>query len=328
MDILTAKAIPLDELLLTIGCHPTKQQGGRKWYRSPFRLETTASFVLSKDNRAWFDHGIGEGGNIIDLAMRLGSCHEVTQALAYLQELTPHQLYPNPLAPLSQPLPLQPPAYTLLEAKPFRVWQQRNLTPAAHYLKTQRGIEPQCLAPYLQEVAYRATGGQTQFGFGIPNRSQGYEIRRAGDWAKSSVGPKDVSVFIAHSPYAPWHTFYSLMDFGTFLSVDQPPMGAYNYLIVNGDGLAHKAVAYLDTLPQGGSMAHYPHQDVSGSGQKVYQTLVDFTAGKDWHNQNMASKYGGFKDWTAKREIELALAQQPAGVSGISSLRQTPNLRE
>ncbi len=66
-----AKQIPLSQFLTALGHAPVKEVHGEKWYISPFRQEATASFKLSADQRAWYDHGRGHGGNILDLTMQL-----------------------------------------------------------------------------------------------------------------------------------------------------------------------------------------------------------------------------------------------------------------
>ena len=65
-----AKQIPISKLLERLGIHPEKEMNNELWYCSPFRHETKASFKLSKDRRAWFDHGSGQGGNIFDFVMQ------------------------------------------------------------------------------------------------------------------------------------------------------------------------------------------------------------------------------------------------------------------
>src|SRR4051794_30369158 len=69
MNIQDAKRIPIAELLAALGHTPVRESNGEKWYRSPFRQENTASFKLSADQRAFYDHGLGKGGNILDFAM-------------------------------------------------------------------------------------------------------------------------------------------------------------------------------------------------------------------------------------------------------------------
>lgn len=81
MDIKTAKTIPIDQLLQRLGCEVAKTTSGCHWYRAPTRIEKTPSFKLTHDAKGWFDHGTGEGGNILDLAYRIHSGLPLTSKL-------------------------------------------------------------------------------------------------------------------------------------------------------------------------------------------------------------------------------------------------------
>ena len=332
MDIKTAKAIPIDELLQRLGYEVAKTASGCKWYRSPTRIEKTPSFKLTPDAAGWFDHGTGEGGNILDLAYQLKTGlpaakldgEQVKVALAFIENVvgaTP-SFERLPIRP-SLPGTPQAPAYSVIRHQPFSAYgRSSSLSKAALYLGS-RGINAERVAPYLEEVTYAGSDGQERYGFGMTNVSGGFELRRQGDWAKTAVGRKDVTIFNAARAVAPWHAFYSMIDFCTFLSVDKPPVGAYNYLIINSDSLVGKAMAYLEGLPAG-FMVHYPHDDLAlirkinpslaatmrNSGLEAYHKLLDFLSAQGWISGNKSYLYTGFKDWTEAREQQLGL-QRP-----------------
>jgi len=337
VNIERAKTILLDELLLLLGYHPAKQQGGRLWYRSPFRHERTASFVLAKDRTAWYDHGQGVGGNIIDLAKHLGDCSDVPQALDYLDQVMGNR--DDRIRPIRQLVRVAPalPAYSLINDTPFAIRDRRgSYTTAAAYLKKVRGIEPEVVAPYLSDLVYARPDGTHRYGFGVPTIGGGYEARRAGDFAKLAIGPKNITVFQSSRPHwqqAPWHCFYSLMDFGTFLGLDRPAPGVYNYLIVNSDSLVGQpprlglAEQYLATLPAGQSMIHYPHND--SSGQRAFQRLQDWLIQHGWSSGNRSQLYAGYKDWNEWHQAANGIgAAPPVAISPPSGspLRRTPKM--
>ena len=64
MNIQEIKTIKLQDFLASLGYTPTKQQGNKLWYLSPFRQESHASFKVNTDRNQWYDFGIGKGGNI------------------------------------------------------------------------------------------------------------------------------------------------------------------------------------------------------------------------------------------------------------------------
>jgi hypothetical protein len=316
MNIDQAKSIRIDDFLENLGYICDKKTAGRKWFR--FRDEKTASFVVSKDGGAFFDHGTGEYGNIIDVAKKEANTDSVSEALKFIESKVGSEY----TFTVRQTLPVQPtePYYSIAYDAEFSIYKGRYLSQAAIYLKDRRGILPEAFYPYLRDIFHVSKPDQKKpfYGFGLPNVAGGFECRTyfQGRWHKRSVGPKDVTAFYADREHAPWHCFYSMMDFGTFLTVDNPPIGVYNYLIINGDGLVgHSetpdrpevfgaAERYLETV-EPGHMIHYPHTDLSG--QRAYQRMLDFTVGKGWAGGDRAHLYDGFKDWTEKRERELGL---------------------
>lgn len=323
-----AKAISINDFLQQQGHQAVKVTQKEYRYKSPFRIENTPSFHVTTDGQAWKDFGDGRGGNIIDLAFRMATNlplparldgEQVKQALAFIEQAV--GLISHSLPPVRPALPvIKEPAYAILEHKPFSVHGQgRSLTNAAHYLGT-RGINAERFAPYLEEVVYTSEDSKKRYGFGMPNLSGGYEIRRHGDWMKTAVGRKDVTIFKAAKEAAPWHTFYSMIDFGTFLTIDNTPIGAYHYLIINSDSLVGRAIDYLNSIPAG-YMIQYPHQDESG--RRAYHKLRDFLFSQEWGGGERSQLYEGFKDWTEAREAQLGLSDAKPRQSVI---RQTPNL--
>lgn len=308
MNIDQAKALDINQLLQQLGHQPTRRTAKDTWYVRPYGQEKHASFHVSADGRGWFDFGTGQGGSIIDLALLLSGCSDVKQALSWLDDVTAQRVRQAPLIPVAsqrQPLAPESPAYTLVEARPYSVYGPGSaLTKASLYLGS-RGVHAERVAPYLHDVIYQGYDGKNRYGFGVLNVSGGYEIRRSGDWQKRSVGSKDVSMFQASRTSAPWHCFYSMIDFCTFITLDKPPIGAYHYLIVNSDSLVNKAADHLADLPAG-YMLHYPHQDASG--QQAYRKLLELTRGMGWEGSERSQLYTGYKDWTEAREQQLGLS--------------------
>ncbi|MCT4296102.1 toprim domain-containing protein [Elizabethkingia anophelis] len=59
-------SIPLEEVLVSLGHLPTKQNEKEAWYLNPFAKESQASFKLSKSLNLWFLFSEGIGGNNIN----------------------------------------------------------------------------------------------------------------------------------------------------------------------------------------------------------------------------------------------------------------------
>jgi hypothetical protein len=69
-----AKKIELIEYLSKLGHQPQKIRNHDYWYLSPLREEKEPSFKVNKKMNVWYDHGIGEGGNIIDFGLLYYRC--------------------------------------------------------------------------------------------------------------------------------------------------------------------------------------------------------------------------------------------------------------
>lgn len=65
---------PIREYLAARGIRPAKDRGYYGLYHSPLREERAPSFKVDYMQNLWYDFGLGTGGSIIDLIMRLERC--------------------------------------------------------------------------------------------------------------------------------------------------------------------------------------------------------------------------------------------------------------
>lgn len=174
-----AKQIPIVDYLDRYGIMPAKINGNDYWYFSPFRDERTPSFKINVKKNLWYDHGLGEGGSIIDLGAKLHRC-----ALSeFLEDLSEGNFS---LAATKQELPTPKP-----ESK-LEILSVKDLTDDGliQYLK-ERGIEADNARRYCSEVEF-AIKGRSYSAIGFPTNSGSYELRNR--WFKGSSSPKDISL--------------------------------------------------------------------------------------------------------------------------------------
>lgn len=81
MNTTQIKNIKITDYLYSKGIQPTKLKGTDYWYISPYREERTPSFKVNNDLNVWYDYGTGEGGNIIDLIMKVYNLNSVNDVL-------------------------------------------------------------------------------------------------------------------------------------------------------------------------------------------------------------------------------------------------------
>ena len=80
----TAREISIVEFLKKNGFSPHRENHKEAWYLSPIRDESTSSFKVSKILNRWYDHGLGKGGNVIDLVLDMNNNCSVQEALLIL----------------------------------------------------------------------------------------------------------------------------------------------------------------------------------------------------------------------------------------------------
>ena len=71
MNIKQAKKVDLIEFLEKLGYKEAKRRGKEHWYLSPIRTENTPSFKVNSETNEWYDYGMQEGGDIIDLCKHI-----------------------------------------------------------------------------------------------------------------------------------------------------------------------------------------------------------------------------------------------------------------
>jgi hypothetical protein len=84
-----AKQIDLVDYLAALGHYPKKARNNYYWFLSPLREEKTPSFKVNRNINAWYDHGIGKGGDLVDFGILYFKC-SVSNFLKHLSE------YQNP----------------------------------------------------------------------------------------------------------------------------------------------------------------------------------------------------------------------------------------
>ena len=70
----TTDCIGIREYLLRRGLQPHRETATHGMFLSPLREERTPSFSVRYDKGLWYDFGLGEGGTLLQLVMRLEGC--------------------------------------------------------------------------------------------------------------------------------------------------------------------------------------------------------------------------------------------------------------
>ena len=70
----TSDCIGIREYLLRRRLQPHHETATHGMFLSPLREERTPSFSVRYDKGLWYDFGLGEGGTLLQLVMRLEGC--------------------------------------------------------------------------------------------------------------------------------------------------------------------------------------------------------------------------------------------------------------
>jgi hypothetical protein len=63
--------ISIVSFLQSQGIEPARVNTKEAWYLSPIRVENTPSFKVEIHLNRWYDHGLGQGGKLVDLGIRI-----------------------------------------------------------------------------------------------------------------------------------------------------------------------------------------------------------------------------------------------------------------
>ena len=217
-------SIKLEEVLVSVGHHPTKQNEKEAWYLNPFSTEIQASFKLNKRNNVWYLHSEGIGGNNIDFMKKYLNA-SIKEVLAWAEQQNfssfQHQSNSNPK---QEALANN---HTIIEVKDI---QHQALL---EYLKSRK-VENQL--EFLKEIHYRMND-KNYFGIGFKNDSGGYEIRNK--YSKICLGKKDVSMIKNGSENL--KIFEGFFDFLSFKNIEKSLSDEKSdYIILNSVSMISK----------------------------------------------------------------------------------------
>lgn len=271
MNISQAKEIVIADYLKLYGFIPTKIQGDDLWYCSPLRHEKTPSFKVNQSLNCWYDHGIGKGGNILDLVMSMHGINNISDALRHLTLNLPQT---------------NSGFFSFQQQNHHSVVDTTEIKELTHpalidYLK-DRKIDLNIARNYCQEIHY-TINGQPYFAIGFRNDNGGYELRNR--YFKGSSAPKDITTIQNHSGQC--LLFEGFMDFLSYLTLKRIPIPQQDVIVLNSLAHLSKAISFIKDYSQ---LFTFLDNDEAGK-----RALLEI--GK--HNQNVSDQsafYGKHKD--------------------------------
>ena len=209
--------ISIRDFLAWRGIQPKYERNGYGMYLSPLREERTPSFKVDYVQNLWYDFGLGEGGTLLTLVMRLERC-DSREAVRRLQNGEKRDAGSASLSPSvgERPAVGGPSPVVRLAAVPaLRILSDDPLRhPALIGYLVSRGIVPSVAAAFCREVRYEVNG-RAFFAIGFRNDAGGWELRNPR--FKGSSTPKNITTLDNGSDTA--IVFEGFIDFLSYLSL-------------------------------------------------------------------------------------------------------------
>lgn len=279
-----AKKVELVDLLAALGFKPDRIVRQDYWYKSPFRNEHTASFKVNRDRNIYYDHGEGEGGNVIDFAARFFCC-SIQDAVKKILELgeSKHFSFHQRTQPHATAGEKKHPgtgAILITDTRPL----QNNLL--LSYLD-ERKISVDIAQRYCKEVDFLLYG-RKQTVIGFENRSGGFELRSP--TFKGSSSPKDITFF--DNSKLDVYVFEGFFNFLSFVVIcPQTGAGLTNCLVLNSLSFFEKCRSLME---QHNKISLFLDRDMSGrlNTQKAIA----------WNKEMQMTKYADSSDLYKHRD--------------------------
>ena len=311
------KNISIRLFLARRGIQPKYERNGYGMYLSPLRDEHTPSFKVDYVQNLWYDFGLGEGGTLLTLVMRLERC-DSREAIRRLQNgekrnagvsLSP-DIYERPVAGgASSAVRPAVPALRILSDAPLR-------HPALVGYLASRGIVPSVAAAFCREVRYEVNG-RAFFAVGFRNDAGGWELRS--ERFKGGSSPKHITTFDNRSDTV--IAFEGFMDFLAYLSLKHPGRLRIDAAVLNSVVNLPKAVPFISRHP-----VIHAFFDNDEAGRKATADLIRLCPRSEVIDQRHF--YRGHKDVNDYLIARIkALAQKPATPKTVSETKTAPSVR-
>ena len=273
----SARQISIVKLLEEMEIRPARQSSSSAFYLSPLREETEPSFCVSLQKNLWYDFGLAQGGNVVDLVIQLKSCSPM-EARRYLSGQ--NSFFFNP-----------PVLYKDEEKDAVQVLAVKGIQhPAVIQYLDSRNISVSTASFFCSEVWYRYKG-QTYFSMGILNSEGGWELRNK--FFKNSTTPKSYSLTAKGKEKL--LLFEGMFDLLSLATIDQDLIDSSDCLVLNSLGFLQHIFPLLKRYRR---ICCYLDNDPAG--KKATQKLMEFSMAVT----DCSTSYRGYKDLNEKLMLQ------------------------
>lgn len=281
------KNIGIRQFLAWRGILPKYERNGYGMYLSPLREERTPSFKVDYVQNLWYDFGLGEGGTLLTLVMRLKRC-DSREAVRRLQNGEKRDAGFVSLSPgIGEPPGVggASPVVRPAAVPALRILSDASLRhPALVGYLASRGIVPSVAAAFCREVRYEING-RAFFAIGFRNDAGGWELRS--ERFKGGSSPKHITTIDNRSDTV--IAFEGFMDFLAYLSLKHPERLHIDAAVLNSVINLPKAVPFISRHP-----VIHAFFDNDEAGRKTTADLIRLCLRSEVIDQRLF--YSGHKD--------------------------------
>ncbi len=286
MKAIDINRFPIREYLAGMNIYPAKEHGYYDMYHSPFREDHDASFKVDHNKNLWHDFGLGEGGTLIDLVMRIENCSngEAMRILEQRLSGTPSFSFQGNELSLNREPGKQ--------SSGIRITEVMELcSPALLDYLRKRGINTDTAKQFCREVHY-SVNNRNYYAIGFRNDADGYELR-SGQF-QGSIAPKDITHVRQDESKDSCYVFEGFLDYLSFLVLRNrhnpvmPNTNQQDYIILNSTSNTQRGIERL------GNYEHiHCFLDNDESGRRALRMIQDEYG---LRVRDASKHYANFKD--------------------------------
>lgn len=323
MNAAQSKQLSIIEFLEAQNIHPEKIIREEYWYKSPYRDEKTPSFTVNRKKNVWMDFGTGEGGNLVDLAIRIFNENDLSGVLKKIEDLS--------FSFRQQPSRVQQEIESELSAKRVEIEYKLNCfepketvlnqiesdlnrfepvlntfkckplnNPALLDYLASRKVDGTIAGRYCREIYYQVNG-KHYFAIGFKNDSGGYELRNK--YFKNCIAPKDytlikngqklLSIFEGFFDFLSYQQLLKGIEYRKFIA-DVNSRDLLNKITPDSDFLILNSVVHLERATE--IIKGYPSLHLLFDNDKTGQFCVANIRKLGIPLEDLSVYYSRFKD--------------------------------
>ncbi len=295
MNIAQAKQVPIVELLAAKGFHPHHRKGADVWYKSPFRDEKTPSFKVNIHKNVWFDFGMGEGGDTLNLIQVLYNEPDTGRSLALLENFSSLAVVPHISIPANTQKINQTIIHSVQEIEHFVLKK---------FLQ-ERGISLHRAKQYLSEIHYQR-GDNSFFALAHSNEAGGFEVKNA--IFSGSVNKKAITCIAGEQQKDTIAIFEGMFDFLALLELHNVNIPPHDVIVLNSLSLLQRAIKRI----QENSYRHASlYLDNDKAGREASSHFKEYFRDSELSVSDHANSYSAYKDINdlliAKQQKQITL---------------------